>query len=117
MKPNGTAVAELANNRISDTASRAVRAGEDSLELLREDLTAIRGDVSKLMKHGRDEIAHRASDVAKSASDSARAVADRATEARDALTSFAGERPFTTIAIAAVGGMLLAGMCSRSLRR
>jgi ElaB/YqjD/DUF883 family membrane-anchored ribosome-binding protein len=119
MKSNGTgtAVADRAEKGISG----AVRAGEDTLEVLREDLTAIRDDVSKLMKHGREELVNRAGGVAKSATQSAKAVADqareRAVEARDAVTTFATERPFATIALAVAGGVLLAAMCPKLWRR
>lgn len=82
----------------------------DTLDALREDLSMLRRDVTQLARHGREEFTHRAADLA----DRAR---DRADRARKSVGGFAAERPFTTIALAVAGGVLLASMCPRVCRR
>ncbi len=110
MRQNGSATASSVPERTADPHGRTDMHGDDSLDALREDLSLLRHDVTQLARHGRDQITHRAADLA----DRAR---DRAERARRSVGGFAAERPFTTIALAVAGGVLLAGLCPRFNRR
>lgn len=110
MRQNGPAVASVAHRRTTDQHDDPDEPAMDTLEALREDLSTLRHDVTRLARHGREELTHRAAGLA----DAARARADHA---RQTVGGFAAERPFTTIALAVAGGVLLANICPRGARR
>lgn len=111
MKSNGTG---LAHKKSSD---RELDSADGAAVLIREDMNNIKSDVSELVRHGRDgvvEVASRATDGAKELAEAAK---ERAVRAKESVDGFVKDRPLTTIAIAAVGGMMLAAIAGRLMKR
>lgn len=105
----------------SNGSTKTLPTPEKAMAALADDLSAVKSDVATLVKSGRRHLSTHASSIADRAAHSARDLADRtrrsAEKTRDGVAEFASERPFTTIAISALGGMVLAGLISRRMHR
>ena len=111
MKSNGTGMAHKKDH------GRELETADGVAVLIREDVNNIKSDVTELVRHGRDgvaEVATRATDGAKELAEAAK---ERAVRAKESVDGFVKERPLATIAIAAVGGMVLAAILGRCLKR
>lgn len=95
-------------------STHAIPSPEKAIATLTEDLSSVKNDLATLVRSGRRHIVGKATDGAKLVAGQAR---DQAAKAKDTVGEFAAERPFTTIAVSAVGGMVIAGMLARYLRR
>lgn len=98
----------------SNGSTQTIPSPERAIATLADDLSAVKGDLATLMRSGRRHIVDRASEGAHHVADAAR---ERAVKAKDSLTDFVTERPFTTIALSAIGGALLVGMLRHYWRR
>ena len=106
--------------RANGTALKHNKSG-DPMVALSEDISAIKRDLGAVVRRGGEVVSDRATHLMNGAADSARQAATRAREravsARDQVGEYASERPFTTIAVAALSGAVIAGLIGRTLRR
>jgi ElaB/YqjD/DUF883 family membrane-anchored ribosome-binding protein len=98
----------------SNGSTHTLPTPEKAIATLSEDLSAVKKDIATLMRSGRRHLVGKANDGAKQLASQVRT---RAVKARDSVADFASERPFTTIAISAVAGVILVGMLNRQFRR
>lgn len=97
------------------------RASDNPIATLTEDISAIKRDLGAVVRRGGEVASERATHLMNGAADGARELTDRARRravaAQDRVESFASDRPFTTIVIAAVSGAVIAALLSRTARR
>lgn len=101
-----------------DVTSR--KSDDNPMAVLSDDLSAVKRDLGSAVRHGGEVVSRQASHVMNEASEGAKTLMNRARKeaeyAQECVGEFASQRPFTTIALAMLGGALLVGLMSRSSR-